>query len=211
MGTPGAAWPMPEGLPAGAREPHGKCRPPGRRPRGIPAPAGGCSHRGAPPPILFLVAPKRECAAPGGREKALWRAPVQWPSARRGSADRCLLRFGLAFGHAMVFCEFAAAVPWRMVPNLSGWLSHCLCFSFRCRWPGGQREPVQRADEGIGPYGDAEGRPFFRGCGGCERSLAFCRDTESQRFFRETESYCFCGDADGHLFFRGYQKPSSKS
>ena len=64
------------------------------------------------PPILFLAAQKRECAAPGGREKGAWRAPA--PSclrARRGSAYRCLLRFRLAFGHAIIFCEFATAVP----------------------------------------------------------------------------------------------------
>ena len=47
------------------------------------------------------------------------------------------------------------------------------CFSFRCRWHGGQQVPGQRADEGIGPYGDAEGRPFFRGCGGCGRLSVF--------------------------------------
>ena len=72
------------------------------------------------PPFSFWSCPKRECAAPGGREKGAKRAPVQWPSARRGSADRCLLRFGLAFGHARVFCEVDTAVPWRMVPTSSG-------------------------------------------------------------------------------------------
>ena len=41
----------------------------GRRPRGVWLPPEGRSHGGAPP-ILFLEAPKRECAAPGGREKA---------------------------------------------------------------------------------------------------------------------------------------------
>ena len=40
-----------------------------------------CSRRGLvrrdAPPILFLVAPKRECAAPGGREKALRRVGLR--------------------------------------------------------------------------------------------------------------------------------------
>ena len=36
---------------------------------GVWLPPEGRSHGGAPP-ILFLEAPKRECAAPGGREKA---------------------------------------------------------------------------------------------------------------------------------------------
>ena len=182
-----------------------------RRPRGIPAPAGGCSHRGAPPHSLFGCAKKRMRRARWKRKNAWTRSgavALRADGSRRigASAD-----FTLLSGTLRPSAIPVTAVPWQMVPALSGGLPYCLCFSFRCRWHGGQREPGQRADEGIGPYGDAEGRPFFRGCGGCERSLAFCRDTESQRFFRETESYCFCGDADGHLFFRGYQKPSSKS
>ena len=36
------------------------------------------------PPFSFWSCPKRECAAPGGREKGARRAPVQWPSARTG-------------------------------------------------------------------------------------------------------------------------------
>ena len=36
------------------------------------------------PPFSFWSCPKRECAAPGGREKGAGRAPVQWPSARDG-------------------------------------------------------------------------------------------------------------------------------
>ena len=87
---------------------------------GVSAPAGGCSHRGAPP-ILFLFLTKRECAAPGGREKiALTRSGAVALRARRGSAYRCKRRFRLAFGHAILFCEFVTAVPWRMVPTSSG-------------------------------------------------------------------------------------------
>ena len=63
------------------------------------------------PPFSFWSCPKRECAAPGGREKGAKRAPVQWPSARRGSADRCLLRFCLAVGHAMLFCDSCSYRP----------------------------------------------------------------------------------------------------
>ena len=91
------------------------------------------------------------------------------------------------------------AVPWRMVPALSGWLSHCLCFSFRCRWPGGQREPVQRADEGIGPYGDAEDS---------EGHWPFAGMRKGIRFPGMRKAIAFCGNAEGHLFFRGCGKPS---
>ena len=33
---------------------------------------------------------------------------------------QCKRRFGLAFGHAIIFCEVVTAVPWRMVPTASG-------------------------------------------------------------------------------------------
>ena len=36
------------------------------------------------PPFSFWSCPKRECAAPGGREKCAGRTPVQWPSVRTG-------------------------------------------------------------------------------------------------------------------------------
>ena len=36
------------------------------------------------PPFSFWSCPKRECAAPGGREKSAGRTPVQWPSVRTG-------------------------------------------------------------------------------------------------------------------------------
>ena len=77
------------------------------------------------PPILFLVAPKRERAAPGVREKGAGRAPVQWPSARNGGR-----RIGACSDldwPSGTLCSSAipvAAVPWRMAPTSSGWLSH---------------------------------------------------------------------------------------
>ena len=67
------------------------------------------------PPILFLFLTKRERAAPGVREKSLWRAPVQWPSARRESVYRCKRRFEFAFGHAILFCNF-----WNCRPVADG-------------------------------------------------------------------------------------------
>ena len=77
-------------------------------------------------------------------------------SARRGSADRCKRRFWPAFGHAFPFCKFVTAVPWRMVRRSSGWSSHCLCFSFRCRWPSragtGATGGCGHPPESINPY-----------------------------------------------------------
>ena len=115
----------------------------------LPAARGAA---GAP----FGLARKENGPCTVQKKRALWRAPVQWPSARRGSAYRCKRRFCLAFGHAMLFCEFVTAVPWRMVQRASGWSSHCLCSSFRCRWPGGQREPVQASTPARGARSGAE-------------------------------------------------------
>ena len=81
--------PLPQGaVPTGVRPPLRR-----RKVRSTPFPPAA---KTAPAPLLLLypprgarrgpllVAPKRECAAPGGREKGAWRAPVQWPSARDG-------------------------------------------------------------------------------------------------------------------------------
>ena len=71
-------------------------RPPLRR-RKVRQASFPSAAKTAPAPLLLLspprrarrepplAAPKRERAAPGGREKALGRAPVQWPSALTGA------------------------------------------------------------------------------------------------------------------------------
>ena len=90
----------------------------GRRPPGL------CSRRGlvqrdAPPHFSFVL-PKEKRAVHGPKRKALARSGAVALRARRGSAYRCKRRFGLAFGHAMAFCEVDTAVPWRMVRRASG-------------------------------------------------------------------------------------------
>ena len=84
----------------------------GRRPRGSLLPQGAVST-GDAPPILFLFLTKRECAAPGGREKIAFGRNFARACkvAVRGAAYRCLLRFCLAFGHARVFCDFCDCRP----------------------------------------------------------------------------------------------------
>ena len=82
-------------------------------------PQGGACPARMHPPFLFCRA-KRETGRARSKEKSVRRAPVQWPSARRGSTYQCLLRFCLTFGHAILFCEVGTAVPWRMVRLGSG-------------------------------------------------------------------------------------------
>ena len=96
----------------------------------ISAPAGGCA-----PHSLFGSAKKRTlqrgfscpCGAIHLPRRARWkrksagtRSGAVALRAVRGSAYRCLLRFGLAFGHARIFCQVDTAVPWRMVRRSSG-------------------------------------------------------------------------------------------
>ena len=128
------------------------------------APARGCSHGGAPP-ILFLVAPKRECAAPGGREKGAWRAPVQWPSARDGGR-----RIGACSDFAWPSGTLGSSASLQL-PSRGGWCggrrgarTHLTSFSFRAfrfatRCPGGRGGLYRRADEGIRPYEITAGLP----------------------------------------------------
>ena len=94
-----------------------------RRPRGF------CSRRGlvqpgCTPHFLFpLAEKKRECTVQ--KKRPLGRAPVQWPSARNGGR-----RIGACSDldwPSGTLCSSAipvAAVPWRMAPTSSGWLSH---------------------------------------------------------------------------------------
>ena len=87
------------------------------------------------PPFSFWSCPKRECAAPGGREKGAWaRSGAVALRARRGSAYRCKRRFCLAFGHAMVFCDSPDCCPVAGVPTSSGVVIALTSSSFRCRW-----------------------------------------------------------------------------
>ena len=73
-------------------------------------PQGGAGPARMHPPFLFCLA-KRETGRARSKEKSVWRAPVQWPSARRGSAYQCLLRFCLTFGHAILFCDSCSYRP----------------------------------------------------------------------------------------------------
>ena len=84
------------------------------------------------PPISLLSCQKRNGPCTVQREKR-WRAPVQWPSARRGAADRCKRRFGPAFGHAILFCDFSNCRPVADRAEVVGVVIAWSCFSFRCR------------------------------------------------------------------------------
>ncbi len=121
---------------------------------------------------------------------------MQWPSARRGSAYRCLLRFGPAFGHAWVFCDFAAAVPWRMVPALSGWLSHRAaslfaaagCSSWERERQRGERLRVSQTSPGQrSPQGRrVSGPDFYKGAPAIPRrrlEVCACADRPAEAFF----------------------------
>ena len=77
---------------------------------------------GNAPPVLFLVLPKKRTRR--ARCKRKRRSGRNFAHACkvavRGSAYRCLLRFGLAFGHAWAFCEVDTAVLWQIVRRSSG-------------------------------------------------------------------------------------------
>ena len=92
-------------------------------------PQGGWSS-GDAPPISLLSCQKRNGPCTVQREKC-WRAPVQRPSARRGSADRCKRRFGPAFGHAILFCDFSNCCPVADGAEGVGVVVALRCFSFR--------------------------------------------------------------------------------
>ena len=80
------------------------------------------------------VLPKEKRAVHGPKEKAAWtRSGAVALRAQRGSAYRCLLRFGLAFGHAMLFCDSCCCRPVADGADLVGVVVAWSCFSFRYR------------------------------------------------------------------------------
>ena len=140
------------------------------------------------PPFSFWSCPKRECAAPGVREKGAGRAPVQWPSARDG---------GRRIGACSDFA-WPSGTLWpsarSILPSRGGWCggrrgarTHLSCFSFRAfrfatRCPGGRG--------GVRPYGDAKGHLSARR-GRCPHRPAAAGLTLCTRFmgrFRRTRA-----------------------
>ena len=109
------------------------------------------------PPFSFWSCPKRECAAPGVREKGAGRAPVQWPSARDG---------GRRIGACSDFA-WPSGTLWpsarSILPSRGGWCggrrgarthltgSSFRAFRFATRYPGGRRGLCFRADVHIRP------------------------------------------------------------
>ena len=114
----------------------GKCRGEmaGRRTAatGVWLPPGGHCPCGMRPPFSFWSCPKRECAAPGGREKGARRAPVQWPSARDGGR-----RIGASADLALPSGTLGSSANLQL-PSRGGWCggrrgarTHLNCSSFR--------------------------------------------------------------------------------
>ena len=166
----------------------------GRRPRWCLLPQGGLSS-GDAPPISLLSCQKRNGPCTVQREKR-WRAPVQWPSARRGSAYRCLLRFCLTFGHARLFYEVDTAVPWRMVPTASGWLSHGPASIFAAAGCSSKKRERQRG-ESLRVSLTAPGWRFPQGR---RVSVPDCRKGVPA-FPRRRQEVCACADRPAKAFF----------
>ena len=75
-----------------------------RRPRGLLLPQGA-GPAGCTPPFHFPLVEKKTGRA-RSKEKGAWmRSGAVALRAEGGAANRCLLRFGLAFGHARPFCN----------------------------------------------------------------------------------------------------------
>ena len=105
-----------------------------RRPRGLLLPQGA-GPAGCTPHFLFPLVEKKTGRARSKRKDRLDALRRVRASARRGSADRCKRRFGPAFGHAILFCDFSNCRPVADRAEVVGVVIAWSCFSFRCRWP----------------------------------------------------------------------------
>ena len=155
-------------------------------PRGILFPQGAVPA-GVRPPFSFWSCPKRECAAPGGREKGARRAPVQWPSARDGGR-----RIGASADLGWPSGTLSSSAR-SVLPSRGGWCggqrgarTHLTSVSFRAfrfatRYPGGRGGLYRRADEGVRPYNRGDGFRYPRR-GRCpHRPVAEATSTTGQR------------------------------
>ena len=133
--------------------------------------AGGRFH-GSCAPILFLALPKRERGVPGGREKALRRVGLRKRRPFAASGGRLVLLRG-SQGRKRV------TLGGNFWPGKSGIHSAPLFAAAGCL----VRELVKRADEGIGPYGDAED---FRSCVVQATTTARAARSEAERAERGT-------------------------
>ena len=90
---------------------------------------------------------KREMGRARSKEKSVWRAAVQWPSARNGGR-----RIGACSDldwPSGTLCSSAmpvAAVPWRMAPTASGWLAHGAASLFATAKNPAARSAAERAE-----------------------------------------------------------------
>ena len=117
-------------------------------------PQGACPA-GCTPHFLFRLAEKKTGRARSKRKGRFRRAPVQWPSARDGGR-----RTGACSDFARpsgTLCSSAirpTAVPWRMVPTASGWLSHGAVSLFAAAHAPAKnpaaRSEAERAERGAG-------------------------------------------------------------
>ena len=182
----------------------------GRRPAagGDWLPPGGRFRGGCAPHSLFGCAKKRmrrarwkrkrrfgalRCSGPprdGGRRigacsDLAWPSGTLWVSAnlqlpsRGGWCRTC--RGGCRIVSASLFAAAGLEVS-------GSWCSGPMWASA----PTGMRR-MRKVIRFSGDAEDVKGHPFFRGCGGCERSLTFCGDTESHRFSGKPRAIVFVG------------------
>ena len=132
------------------------------------------SGNGLRPPIFFSILLKRKRVATGPKEKAVFlpRSGAVALRADGGLPNWCRLDL-LAICRLAPDRSFALAsfrVFGTEVAGVVDALSLLLLYPqgvcrIRCRWAGGRRGPLQRADGGVRPYGHISGRTFCRG--GC--------------------------------------------
>ena len=104
-------------------------------------PQGGLVQPGCTPHFSFVV-PKEKRAVHGPKRKAFDALRCSGPPRDGGRRISACSDFAWPSGTLCSSAIPVTADPWRMVRRLSGWLSYCLCFSFRCRSRSRAGEPA---------------------------------------------------------------------
>ena len=146
--------------------------------------AGGvCSRRGhcpcgMRPPFSFWSCPKRECAAPGGREKGACALRCSGPPRDGGRRIGACSDSGLPSGTLGSSAIPVTAVPWRMVRRLVGVVDGFDLLLFprvplRYALPGPSRKRERQRKEELGVSLTSPGQRIPQGLG---VSVPDCRE-----------------------------------
>ena len=166
-----------------------------QRPRGTGSRQGGLSSQDAPP-ISLLSCQKRNGPCTVQREKRWAHSGAVALRAHGGRRIGACPDLGLPSGTLYSPATFGTAVPWRMVPTSSGWLTHGPASIFAAAGCSSRERKRQRGGRlRVSPT--SPGRRFSQGLGVSVPDFYTGQPTIPRR----RQEVCACADRPAEAFF----------